>query len=330
MARRPSPTPAPPTPPRPPRPPAGPRARRRQRRRSRRSGAEAQLALCEPDHLRRLEQPLKYGFADRSSARKGLEVAAGVAIADRLGSIRQTAGPPIGRHGYMAIVWLGSRWLQLEQAAASAVPVHPVPAAARLRLGGVRQERPPGPQADAPEPPGGALGGRGQRLGQRQEDPRGPLRDHRPGAVAGGPGRAPRAARLHLPRQLVPRAAAPRGRRLHRLGRAARPPPHRPQALRPARERPLRGRARTARSGRPTGWVPPSLRASARPAPASATTWPRWRAPARRSRAIRAPATASPASGSRSTATWCSSWSCGARPGAPAGACPGCCAAPAG
>src|SRR5690606_28275941 len=59
------------------------------------SGAEAQLALCAPDHLRRLEQPLKYGFADRSSARKGLEVAAGVAIADRLGSIRQTAGPPI-------------------------------------------------------------------------------------------------------------------------------------------------------------------------------------------------------------------------------------------
>ena len=86
------------------------------------SGAEAQLALCEPDHLRRLEQPLKYGFADRTSARKGLEVAAGVAIADRLGSIRQTAGPPIGRHGYMAIVWLGSRWLQLEQTAASAVP----------------------------------------------------------------------------------------------------------------------------------------------------------------------------------------------------------------
>jgi hypothetical protein len=45
-----------------------------------------------------------------------------VVIADRLGSIRQTAGPPIGRHGYMAIVWLGSRWLQLEQATASAVP----------------------------------------------------------------------------------------------------------------------------------------------------------------------------------------------------------------
>ncbi|MDX6555127.1 MAG: hypothetical protein QOD86_1322 [Miltoncostaeaceae bacterium] len=85
-------------------------------------GAEEQLALCAPDHLRRLEQPLKYGFADRSSARKGLEVAAGVAIADRLGSIRQTAGPPIGRHGYMAIVWLGSRWLQLEHPGAAAVP----------------------------------------------------------------------------------------------------------------------------------------------------------------------------------------------------------------
>jgi len=87
-----------------------------------RRGVEEQLALCEPDHLRRLEQPLRYGFADRSSARKGLEVAAGVAIADRLGSIRQTAGPPIGRHGYMAIVWLGSRWLQLESANAPAVP----------------------------------------------------------------------------------------------------------------------------------------------------------------------------------------------------------------
>jgi len=85
-------------------------------------GAEEQLALCEPDHLRRLDQPLRYGFADRSSARKGLEVAAGVAIADRLGAIRQTAGPPIGRHGYMAIVWLGSRWLQLEHPSAAAVP----------------------------------------------------------------------------------------------------------------------------------------------------------------------------------------------------------------
>ena len=112
-------------------------------------GAEEQLALCAPDHLRRLEQPLKYGFADRSSARKGLEVAAGVAIADRLGSIRQTAGPPIGRHGYMAIVWLGSRWLQLEQPRRGGGALHPVPPAARLRLGGVGQERPPGPQAHA-------------------------------------------------------------------------------------------------------------------------------------------------------------------------------------
>lgn len=86
------------------------------------SGVEEQLALCEPEHLRRLEQPLRYGFADRSSARKGLEVAAGVAIADRLGEIRQTAGPPIGRHAYMTIVWLGSRWLQMEASGASAVP----------------------------------------------------------------------------------------------------------------------------------------------------------------------------------------------------------------
>ncbi len=85
-------------------------------------GAQEQLALCDSDHLRRLEQPLRYGFADRTSARKGLEVAAGVAIADRLGSIRQTAGPKIGRHGYMTIVWLGSRWLQLEHPAAAAVP----------------------------------------------------------------------------------------------------------------------------------------------------------------------------------------------------------------
>jgi hypothetical protein len=85
-------------------------------------GPDEQLSLCGQDQLRRLEQPLRYGFADRTSARKGLEVAAGVAIADRLGMIRQTAGPPIGRHAYMAIVWLGSRWLQLEQASATGVP----------------------------------------------------------------------------------------------------------------------------------------------------------------------------------------------------------------
>jgi hypothetical protein len=86
------------------------------------SGVQEQLALVEPDNLRRLEQPLRWGFADRSTARKGLEIAAGFAIADRLGAIRQTQGPPIGRHGYMLIVWLGSRWLQLEQPGATAVP----------------------------------------------------------------------------------------------------------------------------------------------------------------------------------------------------------------
>lgn len=94
------------------------------------TGAQEQLELCEPQHLRRLEQPLRFGFADRVTARKGIEatppggigVAAGVAIADRLGSIRQTTGPAIGRHAYMAIVWLGSRWMQLENPAATAVP----------------------------------------------------------------------------------------------------------------------------------------------------------------------------------------------------------------
>ena len=86
------------------------------------SGVQEQLALVEPDNLRKLEQPLRWGFADRSTARKGLEVAAGFAIADRLGAIRQTQGPAIGRHGYVLIVWLGSRWLQLEQPGATAVP----------------------------------------------------------------------------------------------------------------------------------------------------------------------------------------------------------------
>lgn len=86
------------------------------------TGIQEQLALVEPDNLRRLEQPLRWGFADRSTARKGLEIAAGFAIADRLGAIRQTQGPAIGRHGYMLIVWLGSRWLQLEQPGATAVP----------------------------------------------------------------------------------------------------------------------------------------------------------------------------------------------------------------
>ena len=51
------------------------------------SGVQEQLALIQPQALRRLEQPLRSGFADRATARKGLEVAAGFAIADRLGSI---------------------------------------------------------------------------------------------------------------------------------------------------------------------------------------------------------------------------------------------------
>jgi hypothetical protein len=86
------------------------------------SGIQEQLALIEPDNLKRLEQPLRFGFADRSSARKGLEIAAGFAIADRLGAIRQTQGSGIGRHGYMLIVWLGSRWLQMDAPGATAVP----------------------------------------------------------------------------------------------------------------------------------------------------------------------------------------------------------------
>jgi len=86
------------------------------------TGDGRQLPLYDAEGLHQVQQPLKYGFADRTSARKGLEVAAGVAIADRLGSIRQSAGPPIGRHAYMAIVWLGSRWMQLEAATATAVP----------------------------------------------------------------------------------------------------------------------------------------------------------------------------------------------------------------
>jgi len=86
------------------------------------SGVQEQLALIQPQALRRLEQPLRSGFADRATARKGLEVAAGFAIADRLGSIRQTQGREIGRNGYMLIVWLGSRWLQMEAPTNTAIP----------------------------------------------------------------------------------------------------------------------------------------------------------------------------------------------------------------
>lgn len=86
------------------------------------TGVQEQLALIQPQAMRRLEQPLRSGFADRATARKGLEVAAGFAIADRLGSIRQTQGQAIGRNGYMLIVWLGSRWLQMEAPTNTAIP----------------------------------------------------------------------------------------------------------------------------------------------------------------------------------------------------------------
>ncbi len=86
------------------------------------TGLQEQLALIEPQNLRRLEQPLRHGFADRSTARKGLEIAAGTAIADRLGTIHQKQGPEIGRNGYLMIVWLGSRWLQMEAPGNTAVP----------------------------------------------------------------------------------------------------------------------------------------------------------------------------------------------------------------
>ena len=332
MARRPSPSPAPPTPllAAVPVSAAAPELSGAGSEETQLSGAEAQLALCEPDHLRRLEQPLKYGFADRSSARKGLEVAAGVAIADRLGSIRQTAGPPIGRHGYMAIVWLGSRWLQLEHTAASAVPftqyrlLHDfgweesgknARQALKRTLLNLQEARWEGEVNDS-------LTGK-----KTHEDHFGiidrvlwPVVQRRP---PGAPG-------LHLPRQLVPRAAAPRGRRLHRLGRAARPAPHRPQALRAARERPLRGgRGRRGVAGllarapllrerrldlrpraRQRGRGGARLRGDRRP--------PGHRLPLH------------PRAGGRRRRPGPSSWWCGGRPAAPAGACRGCCARAAG
>ncbi len=86
------------------------------------TGLQEQLALIEPQNLARLEQPLRHGFADRSTARKGLEIAAGVAIADRLGTISQKQGRQIGPNAYKMIVWLGSRWLQMEAPGNTAVP----------------------------------------------------------------------------------------------------------------------------------------------------------------------------------------------------------------
>ena len=268
------------------------------------SGAEAQLALCEPDHLRRLEQPLKYGFADRSSARKGLEVAAGVAIADRLGSIRQTAGPPIGRHGYMAIVWLGSRWLQLEHAGGLGGALHPVPTPARLRLGGVGQERPPGPEAHPAQPPGGALGGRGQRL-------RSPARktheDHfgiidRVLWPVVHDGRLERLGYIFLGSWFLEQLRHEAG--VYIDWDVLRDLPPSPASSTACSRTTASRRATRARSGRPTGWARPSSRASAPPAPASATTSRPSRGPARRSPATRAPATASRASAWPSTSGW--------------------------
>ena len=273
------------------------------------SGAEAQLALCEPDHLRRLEQPLKYGFADRSSARKGLEVAAGVAIADRLGSIRQTAGPPIGRHGYMAIVWLGSRWLQLEQTAASAVPftqyrlLHDfgweesgknARQALKRTLLNLQEARWEGEVNDS-------------LTGKKTHEDHFGIIDRVLWPVVSD-GRLERLGYIFLGswflEQLrheagvyidwdVLRDLPPIARKLYGLLENDR--------FEEGEER--RGVAGLlARAAR-------SSRASARPARASATTWRPWPAPARPWRPTRAPATASPASGWPWTAAGPSSWS---------------------
>ena len=126
--------------------------------------------------------------------------------------------------------------------------------------------------------------------------------------MAGRPRRPPGAARLHLPRQLVPGAAAPRGGRLHRLGGPARPAPHRPQALRAARERPLRGgrRRRGVAGLLARGPLLRQRRLDLRPRARQ-----RRRGGARLRGDRRPPghrATASPASGSPSTAAGRSSW----------------------
>ena len=291
------------------------------------SGAEAQLALCEPDHLRRLEQPLKYGFADRSSARKGLEVAAGVAIADRLGSIRQTAGPPIGRHGYMAIVWLGSRRLQLEQAAASAVPftqyrlLHDfgweesgknARQALKRTLLNLQEARWEGEVNDSVS-------------GKKTHEDHFGIIDRVLWPVVHD-GRLERLGYIFLGSWFLEQLRHEAG--VYIDWDVLRDLPRSPASCTGCSRTTGSRSARTARSGRPTGWARRSLRAWGRPAHASATTWPRWPARARRSRAIPARGTASPGSGSPSTATWCSNWSCGDPQAARGGVCPGCCAGP--
>ncbi len=275
---------------------------------SQQSGDE-QLALVSQDHLRSLHQPLKYGFADRSTARKGLEVAAGVAIADRLGSIRQTAGPPIGRHGYMAIVWLGSRWLQLEQSSATAIPFsqyrmlhdfgwHESGRNARQALKrtllNLQEARWEGDVNDSV-------------TGRKTHEDHFGIIDRVLWPVV-SEGRTERAGYIFLGSWFLEQLR-PRGRCLYRLGRVAGPPAI-ARKLYGLLENDRFDRSATARSGRPTGWVTPSSRVSARPVRVSATTSRRSRGPVRRLRATLAAAIASPVSGSRWTAASVSSWWC--------------------
>ena len=79
----------------------------------------------------------------------------------------RSARPP-GRRSAATATWPSSGWARAGCSSSTPAAVggalHPVPAAARLRLGRLGQARPPGAQAHPAEPPGGALGGRGQRL----------------------------------------------------------------------------------------------------------------------------------------------------------------------
>ena len=283
------------------------------------SGAEAQLALCEPDHLRRLEQPLKYGFADRTSARKGLEVAAGVAIADRLGSIRQTAGPPIGRHGYMAIVWLGSRWLQLEQAGASAVPftqyrlLHDfgweesgknARQALKRTLLNLQEARWEGEVNDSV-------------TGRKTHEDHFGIIDRVLWPVVSD-GRLERLGYIFLGSWFLEQLRHEAG--VYIDWDVLRDLPPSPASCSGCWRTTASSPATTARSGRRTGSAPRSSPASAPPAPASATTSPPSCAPATPSPATPAPATASPRSGSPPTTAGASSCSCTAPPAPPGGA----------
>ena len=274
------------------------------------SRAAEQLALCAPDHLRRLEQPLKYGFADRSSARKGLEVAAGVAIADRLGAITQTAGPPIGRHGYMAIVWLGSRWLQLEQVAAGAVPftqyrlLHDfgwagsgknARKALKRTLLNLQEARWEGDVNDSV-------------TGRKTHEDHFGIIDRILWPVVND-GRVERLGYIFLGSWFLEQLRHEAGvyidwEVLREL------PPSRESSTGFSRMTASRA-ARTTPNGRRTGSVTPFSPPSGRHAPGSATTWRQLCAPVRRSRPTRRPGTGSRGSGSRSRAAGDSSWWCG-------------------